>query len=525
MAKPRRLRAEALPHNLSSQMQGASQTVATQQNFDSIQGQMAAMVAAINDIEEVDEVDQELDVPAFSVGFRKIRRRKRTRYNATVRVTVPADDDDVEVSRVVAQMQYVTSGGAAKETDNGDPVYHTKRVRVPDEEDDDASDITKLKLHFRNLDHPKTWYVRFRAKYVVRGGRHSDWSDWSSPVLPFNSVAAGSPGSISNLQVTTPTARRWVWTWDEPTGEDDAAFRYKVTVKRKDGGAWTTVETGYTRNERYVYRAPKADRDQNHRANVKCIDDDGVEEGAGTEAAEAAPSTDTVDGGEIEPGTVDFPAFAAGIKPPYLSASAPALPDSRFPIGSFYYNTTTKRLYETKNGTSWTESVTFSNLSGTISASQITANTIGADKIVANSLTAGEIAAGAIGASELAVNAMTAKVMTTNSGSDSNYITIDGDTASNRDQIQFNSGGGQTVMSAANGGIKFGGGVGAKLGFWGSSPVAKTSVSTLTDSTGGATNGDVEDVSGVSAAVNRNFAELTVKLNELIDQLKAYGIV
>lgn len=110
-------------------------------------------------------------------------------------------------------------------------------------------------------------------------------------------------------------------------------------------------------------------------------------------------------------------------------------------------------------------------------------------------------------------------------GTSGSYISIKR-VGNSSDKIRFVTAGGTTDLIATAGGVQIGGAASEEIGFWGASPVARpAAVANLTDSTGGATNGDVEDVSAVSAGVNRNFAELTTKLNEVIDKLQTIGIL
>ncbi len=94
--------------------------------------------------------------------------------------------------------------------------------------------------------------------------------------------------------------------------------------------------------------------------------------------------------GDITDRAITQSKMALTIRPPILAASAPSLPDTEYPIGSVYYNTTDHHLYKTNDGTTWVK-------------------LIDAGDILANTITAGEIAAGAIGADELAANSVFAK--------------------------------------------------------------------------------------------------------------------
>lgn len=129
----------------------------------------------------------------------------------------------------------------------------------------------------------------------------------------------------------------------------------------------------------------------------------------------------------ISPGAVTVAAFAAGIKPPVVVTSLPALPSASYPAGGgdLLFLTADQRLYKTANGTTWVLAVDGSDLSAgsitdtkildgsittpkmtanAINGDRITAGTLAAAKIVADSITAGQIATAAIGADEIAAN-------------------------------------------------------------------------------------------------------------------------
>jgi hypothetical protein len=134
-----------------------------------------------------------------------------------------------------------------------------------------------------------------------------------------------------------------------------------------------------------------------------------------------------IGGQALAPESFDITKFASGIRPVSIVAALPTLPDAGYPSDSVVILTSDHKLYRNAAGT-WVRSVPTTDLTGTITETQITdsavstnklaanavtadkilAGTITADKMVANSLTAGQIAAGAIGADELAANAVTA---------------------------------------------------------------------------------------------------------------------
>ena len=110
---------------------------------------------------------------------------------------------------------------------------------------------------------------------------------------------------------------------------------------------------------------------------------------------------------EVADGSITTAKFAQGIRPVEIVSS---LPSSGNFAGRTAFLTTDNKLYR-HNGTSWTAAVAATDLSGTVSTSQIADDAITADKLAANSVVAGTIAAGAVSATEIASGAIsTAKL-------------------------------------------------------------------------------------------------------------------
>src|SRR5690606_6722486 len=131
---------------------------------------------------------------------------------------------------------------------------------------------------------------------------------------------------------------------------------------------------------------------------------------------------------------VDKLQFAQDIKPVVLVSTLPQLPNPEFPQGSVVFLTTDNKLYRS-TGTAWTAEVPTTDLSGTITETQIAndavttpklkagavttdklaAEAVTADKLAANSVTAGKIAAGAVKADAIDAGAVTADKLAANS--------------------------------------------------------------------------------------------------------------
>lgn len=101
-------------------------------------------------------------------------------------------------------------------------------------------------------------------------------------------------------------------------------------------------------------------------------------------------------------GSVDITSFASGIEPVGISTS-PTLPTVKTTESIIWQG----KLYRW-NGSAYVATVPTTDLTGTISAAQITAGAVNASHIAADAVTAGAIAAGAVSTSELAAGAITA---------------------------------------------------------------------------------------------------------------------
>lgn len=117
---------------------------------------------------------------------------------------------------------------------------------------------------------------------------------------------------------------------------------------------------------------------------------------AGAVPFNTAPQEFPAGGGNPQPGAwlddgaiTGIAQFASTIRPPVVVAALPALPDAKYPQGSFAFLTTDEKLYRNTDGSTWSVSVDGTDL-------------------VAGSVVAGKVAAGAIGTTELAAHAVTA---------------------------------------------------------------------------------------------------------------------
>lgn len=130
--------------------------------------------------------------------------------------------------------------------------------------------------------------------------------------------------------------------------------------------------------------------------------------------------------GQIEDGALDIAKFAAGIMPPRIVTSLPALPDSSYPNNSLVlyngilYKNASGSWQNVVNATDFVGELTATNIAdnaittgkintGAITSAKISAGAVTAAALSANSVTAGKIQAGAVGAAEIAAGAVTAK--------------------------------------------------------------------------------------------------------------------
>lgn len=96
---------------------------------------------------------------------------------------------------------------------------------------------------------------------------------------------------------------------------------------------------------------------------------------------------------------------------------------------------------------------------------------------------------------------------TTNSGTDSNYITIDGSTSGGKDRISFTSSSASSHIQATDGGIRIGITSGANVAFYGATPTSRPAKIT-----------DANEAS--PTALN-----CATRINEIIDRLETLGLI
>lgn len=110
---------------------------------------------------------------------------------------------------------------------------------------------------------------------------------------------------------------------------------------------------------------------------------------------------------EVADGAITTAKFAQGIRPLEVVDALPTTGNSE---GRMVYLTTDDKIYRF-TGASFTASMPFGDLTGTIAADQIAANTITGGKLVVGAIGADQIAAGAISTAKLAAGAVTASTI------------------------------------------------------------------------------------------------------------------
>lgn len=122
-----------------------------------------------------------------------------------------------------------------------------------------------------------------------------------------------------------------------------------------------------------------------------------------TTAVAATDLVGTINASNIADGSLAGTKFASSIQPTTIVTAVPGTLSTRM-----IFNTTDGKLYKW-NGSAYTAAITgFTDLSGIIANSQISAGTIGADKLVANSITTLQITANGVNGDRILTNSLDA---------------------------------------------------------------------------------------------------------------------
>jgi microcystin-dependent protein len=218
-------------------------------------------------------------IPAIGSATFDTHGTRHARYRVLVPVTVNDASHNDNVQTIVVQMVHKTVNSTP---DSGDP-RNKDRVDIGD---------SPQSAVFKNI--PKRHYVFVRALSIDGDDKRSPWTSWVALGRPIDSGASATPPAPTGVQViaNTDTPRRVVALWDEP--DDDEAVRWRVVWRRGS----TIVDTQRVRNNRSVYRVPKAFVGVSHTAEVIAINDLGVE--SSFQGPGGTPSDDDASG--FEPG-------------------------------------------------------------------------------------------------------------------------------------------------------------------------------------------------------------------------------
>lgn len=190
---------------------------------------------------------------------------KKANYRGKVTVsTVSSSEDDIHHYDV--QLVHKATHATPTTGDKRD----TKHIPG----DASGDDLTAI---FRPL--PKNHYVYARARGVDKHGHEGAFSSWTDAGRP----SGGAPNAPTSLTMTHPAPRRFVWTWDVPSGGDADVDKYKVEVYAGASLRQTVYHSAQTYH--HAYHVPKADRGTSHSAKVYSVDEDGNTSGAATSSS------------------------------------------------------------------------------------------------------------------------------------------------------------------------------------------------------------------------------------------------
>lgn len=167
-----------------------------------------------------------------------------------------------DIDKYIFQMRFTNAAGVPQEYDfdtehpPSKQVIHTKRLDAKEFFDSDADEPH---VSWNNLPKPRQWYVQGRARIQDKRHRKSDWTAWTTPVLPIQ-VALPKPPvpTITDMDFLKDSGTRetkyegrvtfaGVRNWDVPGGdrEDDMArYEWKVQVQINGAGGWRILQKG-----------------------------------------------------------------------------------------------------------------------------------------------------------------------------------------------------------------------------------------------------------------------------------------
>lgn len=234
-----------------------------------------------------------------------------------------------------------------------------------------------------------TYQVRVRGVTGIARGA------WSSIVSGTASGDATTPNAPTGLAATGIT-RGISLTWTLPAAPDLAAVEVWENTSSSTAGRYFVGETRATGFVR-TGLAPSTTRhfwvrSRDLSGNLSAF------------SGSVSATTAFIVAADIQDGILNTAKFAAGITPVEIVSS---LPNTGNFEGRMVFLTTDDKLYRW-TGAAWTAAVPAADISGQITATQITDGAISTPKLAANAVTAATIAANAITSDKVAANAITA---------------------------------------------------------------------------------------------------------------------
>lgn len=202
------------------------------------------------------------DRPAAPVNVRvdvRVQEQKnRLEFKAIARCDpLTPNTCQADIAVYVFQQRYTNAGATPQEQDaEGKNVIHTKRIDAKEVFD---SGNDEPHAGFKDLQRPKSWYIQVRARIKDKHHRLSDWSAWTTPVLPQQVALPKPPApTITDFSFLKDSGNREtkyegrvtftaVRNWDVPGGdkEDDMSrYIWKVQVQIGGAGPWRILHKG-----------------------------------------------------------------------------------------------------------------------------------------------------------------------------------------------------------------------------------------------------------------------------------------
>lgn len=229
----------------------------------------------------------------------------------------------------------------------------------------------------------------------VRGVTGLARGAWSTTITGTGAADTTAPDAPTNLTATGITRGISV-AWTLPTASDLAAVEVWENTSTSTAGRYFV---GETRGTGFVRTGLNPNVTRHYWARSRDL--------SGNLSAYVGPVTATTSllvADDIENGILNTAKFAAGITPVEIVGSLPSTGNFE---GRMVFLTTDDKLYRW-TGSAWTAAVPAVDITGQITATQISDGAISTPKLAANAVTAATIAANAITSDKISANAVTA---------------------------------------------------------------------------------------------------------------------